>query len=261
MILIDFIKGIIKGIFINKKTIDLKNLPSQGLFYKDDFKITIKKVNKKEVLEYENGYDREDLGIVLGKLKRIVEKNIILSEGYSFNHIKSIDVIFIFLEIVRLTKNKPVQLEYFNDEIGLIDKVNFDEKTFNYCRLEEEIMKDWNSVGKSFDIDGYKFTLPSIGIENSLTKFLIEKSYDEDSSLYNDYSYNFTYFLGDKEILSSEEIENLIQIFNFDMDEEELDKTDSLVRKFIPLQKYSLIRNNKIIEMSSKINLQEIWKL
>jgi hypothetical protein len=45
------------------------------------------------------------------------------------------------------------------------------------------------------------------------------------------------------------------------MDEEEVDKTDSVVKMFIPLQKYSLKRNNKIIEMSSKINLQEIWKL
>jgi hypothetical protein len=250
----------IKGIFVKKKDIDLKNLPSQGLFYKDDFKITIKKVDKKEVLEYESGYDREDLSIVLGKLKKIVEKNIILSEGYSFNHIKSIDVIFLFLEIVKLTKNKPVQLEYFNDDIGMIDKVDFDEKSFNYCILEEEVMRDWNPSEKCFNINGYKFTLPSIGIENSLTNFLIKKSYDEDSSKYNDYSYNFTYFLGDRDFVSFEEIENLIQIFNFDMEEEEAEKTDNLVRMFIPLQKYSLKRNNKIIEMSSKINLQEIWK-
>ena len=91
--------------------------------------------------------------------------------------------------------------------------------------------------------------------------FLIKKSYEEDSNKYNEYNYNFTYFLGDKEFVTFDEIENLIQIFNFDMDEEEVDKTDSLVKMFIPLQKYSLKRNNKIIEMSSKINLQEIWKL
>lgn len=251
----------IKGLFVKKKEIDIKNLPSQGLFYKDDFKITIKKVDKKEILEYESGYDREDLSIVLGKLKRIVENNIILSEGYVFSHIKSIDVIFIFLEIVRLTKNRPVQLEYFNEDIGMIDKVNFDEKTFNYCILEEEIMNDWSPSERCFNINGYKFSLPSIGIENSLTNFLIRKSYEEDSSIYNDYTYNFTYFLGDKNILTFEEIENLIQIFNFDMEQEEVEKTDDLVRMFIPLQKYSLIRNNKIIEMSSKINLEEIWKL
>lgn len=250
----------IKRIFIKKKKVEIKNLPSQGLFYKDDFKISIKKVDIKEIVEYENNYDREDLGLVLGRLKRIVENNIILSNGYSFKNIKSIDVIFIFLEIVRFTKDKPVQLEYFNDEIGAIDKIDFDEKSFNYCRLSNEIMSDWDSNQKCFVINGYKFSLPSIGIENSLTNFLIKKSYDEDSSNYNDYSYNFTYFLGDKEFLTFEEIENLIQIFNFDMEEDEVDKTDNLVRRFIPLQRYSLIKNNKVIEMSSKINLQEIWK-
>jgi hypothetical protein len=250
----------IKGIFVKSKKIDIKNLPSQGLFYKEDFVITIKKVDIKEIVEYEKEYDRENLSLVLGRLKKIVENNIILSKGYSFNHIKSIDVIFIFLEIVKLTKNKPVQLEYFNDDIGLIDKIDFDEKSFNYCRLDEDIMSDWDSVERCFNRNGYKFTLPSIGIENSLTNFLIDKSYDENAGLYNEYSYTFTYFLMEKEFLNYDEIENLIQIFNFDMEQEEVDKTDDIVRIFIPLQKYSLKKNNKVIEMSSKINLGEIWK-
>ncbi len=256
MILVDFIKRI----FLKKKNIEVKNLPSQGLFYKDDFKVAIKKVGPKEIEEYEKNYDKEDLGLVLGRLKKVVENNTILSKGYSFNNIKSIDVIFIFLEIVRFTKDKPVQLEYFNDEIGIIDKINFDEKTFNYCKLSDEIMEKWDPNERCFFINGYKFSLPSIGIENSLTNFLINKSYEEDASNYNEYNYNFTYFLGDKDFVNFEEIENLIQIFNFDMEPEEFEKTDNLVRLFIPLQRYSLIKNNKVIEMSSKINLQEIWK-
>ena len=106
----------IRRIFIKKKKVEIKNLPSQGLFYKDDFNISIKRVNIKEITEYENNYDRENLGLVLGRLKKIVENNIVISKGYSFKHIKSIDVIFIFLEIVRFTKEKPVQLEYFKLE-------------------------------------------------------------------------------------------------------------------------------------------------
>jgi len=250
----------IKGIFTKKKKIDVKILPSQGLFYKEDFKISIKKVTKKDILEYEDRYDREDLGLILARLKRIVENNIILSKGYTFKHIKSIDVIFIFLEIVKFTKNKPVQLEYFNDEIGAIDKIDFDEKNFNYCKLSDEVMKKWDAEERCFIIKGYKFSLPSIGIENSLTNFLIKKSYEEDSSNYNEYNYNFTYFLGDKAFINFDEIENLIQIFNFDMEPEEFEKTNDLVKMFIPLQRYSLVKNNKIIEMSSKINLEEIWK-
>jgi len=257
MRLIYFIKSIFAK---NRKRIDIGLLPSQGLFYKDDFKITIKKVEEKEIKEYESEYDREDLGLILRKLKRIVENNIMLPTGYSFSNIKSIDVIFIFLEIVRLTKNRPVQLEYFNDEIGKTDKIDFNEKTFNYCRLDEETMRHWDPKERCFKISGYKFTLPSIGIENSLTSFLIEKSYDENAAKYNDYSYNFTYFLGDRDFVSFDEIENLIQIFNFDMEKEEIEKTDKLVKMFMPMQKYSLKKNSRIIEMSSKINLEKIWR-
>ena len=256
MKLIDFIKNA----FVKKKGIEIKNLPSQGLFYKDDFRISIKKVDPKEIEEYEKEYDMEDISMVLGRLKKIVENNIFLSKGYSFAHIKSIDVIFIFLEIVKFTKNKTIRLEYFNDEIGMTDKIDFDEKSFNYCQLEEEIMQGWDSKEKCFNINGYKFTLPSIGIENALTNFLIYKSYDENASKYNEYRYSFTYFLGNKEFVTFDEIENLIQIFNFDMEEEEIEKTDAIVKMFAPIQKYSLRKNNKVIEMSSKIDLKKIWK-
>ena len=257
MILFDFIKKIFEK---TTKKLDKGFLPSQGLFYNDDFEVTIKKVDIKEITEYESGYDREDLGIVLGKLKKVVKNNTSFTKEYTFEDIKSIDVVYIFLEMVSFTKKKPIELEYFNDEIGTVDKISFDEKTFNYFKFDSDFMKSWNSEEKCFVIDGYKFTLPSIGLENTLTNYLIKKSGDEDAAKYNEYNYNFTYFLGDRKQMTFDEIENIIQIFNFDMDEEEVEKTDDIVKKFIPLQRYSLIKNGRVIEISSKINLQEIWK-
>lgn len=257
MMLVDFIKR-----FFEKRTKKLNNkfLPSQGFFYNDDFEVTIKKADIKEVIEYGKGYDGGDLGIVLGKLKKIVENNTTFSKGYSFLDIKSIDVVFIFLEIVRFTKGKPITLEYFNDEIGMVDKIDFDEKTFNYFHFGKELMECWDSKNRCFGINGYRFTLPSIGLENALTGYLMRKASEPDSAKYNSYNYNFTYFLGNKKNVKFEEIENLIQIFNFDMEEEEVEKTDEIVVIFIPLQKYSLIKDNKVIEISSKINLQKIWE-
>lgn len=255
--IVDFIKR-----FFEKKTkkLNIKFLPSQGFFYNDDFEVVIRKADIKEIIEYGNGYDRSDLGIVLGKLKKIVEKNISLSKGYTFLDIKSIDVVFIFLEIVRFTKGQPITLEYFNDEIGMTDKINFDENTFNYFHFGEELIRCWDSKERCFEMDGYRFTLPSIGLENSLTNFLMGKAGEPDSAKYNSYNYNFTYFLGNRKNVKFEEIENLIQIFNSDMEEEEIEKTDKIVIVFIPLQKYSLIKNGKVIEISSKINLQTIWE-
>jgi hypothetical protein len=70
--------SIIKGILNLQHKIDLKKLPSQGLFYKDDFEIQIKKAELSDIIEYEYNYDREDLGIVITRLKKIVENTYII---------------------------------------------------------------------------------------------------------------------------------------------------------------------------------------
>lgn len=262
MRILEFIKSRIAPYFRIKesKKIDIKKLPSQGFFYPEGFEISIRKATPESIEEYEKGYDPEDLGMILSKLKNIVSENIIMPSGYTFSHIKSIDVVFIFLEIVALTKKKPVQLEYYNDELGMLDKIDFSERSFNYFEFDEETMKGWIPEERCFQISGYKFTLPSIGVENSLTNYLIAKSSDPDALRYNDYSYSFTYFLGNREFVTFDEIDNLIEIFNSDLDDEETEKVESIVAAFQPLQRYSLVKNSRVIEMSSKINLQEIWK-
>lgn len=262
MRILEFIKSRIAPYFAIKKSkkIDIKKLPSQGLFYSEGFEISISKAMPECIEEYEKDYDPEDLGTILSKLKKIVRENIILPEGYTFGHIKSIDVVFIFLEIVALTKKKPISLEYYNDETGMIDTIPFGEKNFNYFVFDESLMEKWIPEERCFEIEGYKFSLPSIGVENSLTNYLISKSSEPDANKYNDYSYSFTYFLGNKEFSTFEEIENLIEIFNFDLDAEEQEKIEYIVSIFQPLQRYSLVKNSRVIEMSSKINLQEIWK-
>jgi hypothetical protein len=58
---------------------------------------------------------------------------------------------------------------------------------------------------------------------------------------YVGYKYDFTYFVGHKNLLHFDEVENLVQIFNFDMDEDELKKV-KIVEIFSPIQRYSLKR-------------------
>jgi hypothetical protein len=241
-------------------SIDVNTLPSQGLFYDEGFSFSIRKATMELIADYESDYNPEDLGVVLSKLKKIVIECIDLPKGYTFNNIKSIDVVYIFLEIVKLTKGMSITMEYYDDNNAKIDKVNFDSKNFNYFKISKELMSKWIPKERCFLIDGYKFTLPSIGIENSLTNFLISKSYDVDALKYNDYSYTFTYFLGNKDSVTFDEIDNLIEIFNSDLDQDEINKIEAIAATFYPMQRYSLIKNGKIIEMNSKINLQEIWR-
>jgi transposase len=252
--------NLFRNLFNTKKRLDINKLPSQGLFYRDDFKIYIKKVDAKDIVEYEYDYDKEDLGTIIYKLKSIVEKNTSFSKGYNFSDIKSIDIVFIFLEIVGLSKGRPVRFNYIDDEYGTEEEIEFVSKYFNYFELEDDLYKLYDNENKQFIINGYKYTLPSIGIENCLTNYLISKSDEPDAVRYNKYNYDFTFFLGDKKTISFKEIDNLIQIFNFDMEDSELKKVRNIVKTFQSIQRYSLKRDDKIIEINSKIDLEKIWK-
>jgi hypothetical protein len=252
--------NVLKGLLNLQKKVDIKSLPSQGLFYKDDFEICIRKAKLEDIIEYEHEYIKDDLGSVITKLKKVVENNTIFSSGYTFNDIKSIDVVFLFLEIVRFTKGKAVNLKYFDDELGEEKDIEFSSNYFNYFRLSDDVMSHHNKETKEFIIDDFKFSLPSIGVENCVTNYLISKSDDYDVAKYNEFNYDFIFFLANKRSVNFSEIDNLIQIFNFDIDDNDAKKVKKVIKTFQPIQKYSLKRGDKIIEINSKIDLEKIWK-
>jgi hypothetical protein len=242
------------------KEIDSNKIPSQSLFYKDNFIIKIKKAESDDIKEYESDFVKEDLGSIIEKVKSIVEKNIILTKGYIFEDLKSIDVVFIFLEIVKFTTGKKIKIDYIDEDENRLESIEFSDKTFNYFKIDSNAKKFYDPIEKSFHISGYTFTLPSIGVENSLTLFLITKSNNSEIKKYSSLGFEFTYFLSNKNFLTFQEIENLIEIFNYDMDVEEKIKIKKIIKNFEPLQRYSLIKNGKIIDINSKIDLENIWK-
>jgi hypothetical protein len=252
--------NIIKNFFISKLKINIKKLPSLGLFYKEDFEIYINRASKDDVISYEDNFNKEDIGQVIYQIKEIVKNNIKLSINYTYDDIKSIDIIFIFLEIVKFTKGTPICLNYFTNDNSKV-QIEFGEKYFNYFEVSDDLMKYYDKKDRSFLINGYKFTLPTIGIEDSLTKFLMIKSTMPNTNHYVGYKYDFTYFVGHKNLLYFDEVENLVQIFNFDMDVDELKKVKKIVEIFSPIQRYSLKKDGKVVEMSSRINLERIWKI
>jgi len=252
--------SIIKGILNVQKKIDIKQLPSQGLFYEDDFEIHIKKAKIEDIIQYEHKYNKDNLGSIIIRLKQIVERNVILSENYTYNDIKSIDIVFIFLEIVKFTNGKPIVLDFFNDSIGKNEFISFESDNFNYFEPEDDLVSKYDSETKSFNFNGYKYSVPSIGLENSLTQFLIHKSDDANSEVYNSYSYDFLYFLGNKSSLTFNEIENLLQIFNFDLSDADKKYIRKIVKRLSELGRYSLKKDSQIIDVTAKIDLEKIWK-
>jgi hypothetical protein len=252
--------NVLKGLLNLQRKLNVKSLPSQGLFYKDDFEISIRKAKLEDIIEYEHEYIKDDFGSVITKLKKVVESNVIFSPGYNFNDIKSIDVVFLFLEIVRFTKGKAVNLKYFDEDLGEENDIEFSSNYFNYFRLSDDVMEHYNEETKEFIIEDFRFSLPSIGVENCVTNYLISKSDDYDATKYNDFNYDFIFFLGNKRGVNFNEIDNLIQIFNFDIEESDYKKIKKVIKMFQPIQKYSLKRGDKIIEINSKIDLEKIWK-
>jgi len=250
---------IIRGLVSHQKKLDIKYLPSQGLFYPEDLEISIKKADVEDVIEYEQNYDSENVYIVIENIKRVVKKNTRFNKDYEYNIIKSVDIVFLFLEIVKWTQCKSIKVPYFNDVVGKVDFVDFGSGTFNYF--------DYKPFGKSYDdatrellVDGYRVSLPSIGIEDSLTRYLVSKADHPDSDKWNHYSYDFLYFLGNKNRLSFDEIDNLITIFNEDIDDSERDRIQKIVTKFVDVIGYSIKKDGKLIEIKSKIDLANIWK-
>ena len=249
---------IIKSLLNLQKKVDLKTLPSQGYFYKDDFELYIKKADMEDIIEYEYNYVKDNLLMHLYKVKLVVEKNTNLKNGYSFLDIRAIDIVYLFFEIVKFTIGKPIRVNYFDDSEGRLDLLEFGKDTFNYYNFEPHL-KYWDKDSKEFIIDGYKYCLPTIGVENSITNFLLFKN-DSNQQEYGKYSYDFTYFLGHKTHLRFDEVENLIQIFNFDIEDSEINKLKDVIKMLSPVQKYSLKKGNRIIDIASKIDLETIWK-
>ena len=250
---------ILGSILNNTFELDIKKLPSQGYFYPSDLEIEIRKAKIEDIIEYEFNFKPDNVLEIIEIIKSFVKKNILFSKDYKFEDLKSIDIIFIFLEIVKFTNNRPIKISYFDSTTKQPTEIDFSHKLFNYFNFKE--FKDfYNYDYLGFEIDGYKFSMPSIGVENSVTQFLLNKINDNNSEYYNQQSYDFLFFLGDKNFLTEEEIENLILIFNQDLDELERQKIKTIIAKFQSLIGYTIRINDKIIDLKSNLDLANIWK-
>lgn len=245
-----------------KETIEvnLKKLPSIGLFYPDDLKMRIKKASDEDVSEYNSKMSSnspEDISELISQIKLIVKNNTSFNKNYKFEDIRSIDVIYIFLMIVKYTKNKDILIPYYDTISNSTEIIKFNQNTFNYFDTSK-LMKYYNDTEKVFEINDYKYSIPTIGIENSLTNFMIFKLSNGESEYENKF-YGFTHFCGMKNKLSFEELENLIQIFNEDIDENELKTIKGIIKTFEPMQTYTLLKNDIQIDLNSKLDLFKIW--
>lgn len=247
------ISGIINSLVLATKEINVKELPTQGLFYPKNFKLAIKKASIDDVLLYNFNYIKDDISVILSETKRIIKNNIILPKKYKYEDLKSNDLLYIFFEIVKFTMSRDIMVPY-EDILGRTSYVAFNTENFNY--FDYNSMKcDYNEKTREFEKDGYRFSLPSVGVENCLVDYLytLEEKKDIDKN------YDFIFFLGNKNKLKKSEIENLITIFNDDLDEKEKEKVNKIVKLIYPSIGYSLKSGNKIISLDLKIDFEKLF--
>lgn len=240
------------------KKIDTSKLPSRGLFYNDDFEIWIEKCDKDYIKEYKSQLDTTNLSKILKRITRVIVDHTSYSKGYSYRNIISIDLFFIFLEIVKYTNNKSIIIKHYDKDKGLEVGIELNEKTFDYFKTDK-IIKSYNDKEKCFELNGYMLSPPTIGVEEDLTNFLNAISSIPGSEKYNDYNYNFLYVLGGETSMDIKKLKNLVQIFNNDITKEESEKLQDAVDKILPLLKYQLIYNNESVPISYKLDLSTIF--
>lgn len=248
---------VLQNLLRQTKNVDLKKLPSQGIFYPDDFQIKLKKVPLEDIVEYEINFDKNNLLGAIDSIKKIVNKNLIFNNSYTFHDVKSVDIVFLFFELVKFTNNKPIRIPFFDEKTGSEVLLEFNSDNFNYFDFSQ-----WETEidNTQISIDGYKFSWPTIGVENCLTHFLMTKSGTSQAKEWNNYNYDFIFFLGNKNNLTFGEIENLVTIFNYELEQVEKEKVKKIVETFSNVVGYTLKKDGRFIDLRSKLDLKTIWK-
>ena len=242
---------------INVKEMDVKELPTQGYFYPKDFTLSIKKASMDDIILYNFNFVKDDLGVILHETKTIIRNNVILGDKYKYEDLKSNDLLYIFFEIVKFTMNRDILIP-FENILGRTSYVAFSSKNFNYF--------DYMSLGCDYDEDtrefikyGYKFSLPSVGVENCLVSYISDMTEDSDVEDISENSYDFLFFLCNKNFLSKKEMDNLVTIFNEDLDEKEQSKISKIVKIIYPAIGYTLKSGNKIVSLDLKIDFEKLF--
>jgi len=237
-------------IFKNDKYLKVpkENLPSQGYFYPDDLEINIKKGNIQDQISYQYGLSNSNIFGVIDTVKSILNNRISFkAKNFNFNSLRAIDVFFLFIEFVKYTTGSPV---YFNG-------IEFKPEKFIYFNFDQ--FKDkYDSETKEFVFDGWRFSLPAIGIETSLNHFSYELAVRGKSEQYQDSNYNLIYFMGSKTELGYYDIINLLETME-DLSEEDQEYINGVVEKFSKSGLYFLIEEGKSPTRINPHMLKDIW--
>lgn len=230
-------------------------LPTRGLYYNENIKITLYKASDKTIKYYKDNINTTDINEMLSVINNVVKSHIKI-ENSTFNDLKSIDLLYLFIYIVRITTEKPYLVKYEIEGVG-VGEMEFNEDNFLYLEIEKlsKHFKEYNKERKQIVLhNGFHFSLPSIGLETQIVEF-IKNNKDK----YEYENMNFIYFMGNENNVANEYIDNAILMF------QELDyETRTLIDDFIYLyeekQRFKLLKDNILVDLKSGLHFDDLWQ-
>ena len=225
------------------KSVDLSKSTTNGIFYPKDFSIKIKKASEEDINYYKKNFQHNNILSIINCMIKIVNNNTIIKNG-SFADIKALDLYYIFLEIVKFTLDKEICVNLGDIQISINDNYSY----FDYSKYE------FDNDTREFLMNGYRFSLPTMGIEDCLARYIFGKK-----EIKKEYNFYFVYFLGNKNYLSFNEIDNLMSLFNEDMSSEEHDKIEEIVNTFKTWNDIKLIHKGFEVDLKYNLDLRNLF--
>lgn len=176
--LITYVKNLLKS---NKyTTLDLNILPSMNLFYDKIFNIDIRPINSELVTEYNNTNFSNPFEIS-EVIYKILCYCVNVPEGYTVSDILCCDIMYVFFEIVKLTRNEKLYFKKKLNDDDYFEFLEFNSENYDYYQIPEDIARLYDYNNKCFNIDGFEFRLPRYKFDG----ILLEYTLDNDISTLN----------------------------------------------------------------------------
>lgn len=244
--------------FKKEKRFNITNdmLPTRGIFYPENIEISVTKASEETIKMYNSEISKtnDDINLLLHLINKVVENHIIVKNS-TYHNLKSLDLLYLFIYIVRITTEKPYMVKYElpNKTTG---EIELNEENFMYMSLDRisSHFDFYNKEKKQIILNnGFMFSLPSIGIETKIVEFIRA---NEDKFEFNDL--NFIYFMGNGNDVSFEEIENVIISFE-ELDSETYIEIRDFVHVYEEEQRFKLLKDNVFVDLKSGLHFNDLW--
>jgi len=242
-----------KGLEIGYKNMPMESLPSKGMYYPKDFKLSFRAASLEEIKHY-SSMDENDFIDVNEKIASVLSTCIRVRHNDhqgSYEDLKEFDKIYMLFAIRDLSMLKHHRQNKISQEIdcpqcGIKIKREITNDVFGYYELDEKIMKYYDEGERGFVFrddalgEPLRIYIPSIGTLKYITDYMREKEQEKRQGKGGFYDKQFLTFL---------------QFLVKDWRELSEAYISQMYRDYKDPNKWSYDKHDLMVEISNRINL------